>query len=113
MFRLIWAASIRIHNVLRWAPTNMLVDRIRTRRGLKWGIPAMLLVVPLVLAAAACVAGVHDGGPGWFNLLVILFIWDALKFLVMGPASLFLLARVRAREARERRCGMRARHLVD
>lgn len=103
MFRLIWAASVRVHHLLRWAPTNLLLDRIRTRRGLKWGIPAMLLAAPLLLAAATCAAGIRDGGPGWLNLAVGLFIGDALKFLVMGPVSLVVLARVHAVEALERR----------
>jgi hypothetical protein len=113
MFRIIWVASIGIHNLLRWAPTNLLLDRIRSRRGLKWGIPAMLLAAPLILAAAACAAGIHEGGPGWLNLLVILFIWDALKFVVMGPASLFLLARVRTQERLVRRRAMQADHLAQ
>jgi hypothetical protein len=103
MFRLIWAASIRIHNLLRWAPTNLLVDRIFTRRGLKWGTPAMLIAAPLLLAAAACSAGIHDGGPGWLNVLVALFIWDTLKFLVVGPVSLVTLLRVRHVERRAQR----------
>jgi hypothetical protein len=103
MFRLIWAASIRVHDLLRWAPTNLLVDRIFTRRGLKWGLPAMFIAAPLLLAAAACSAGIRDGAPGWLNLLVALFIWDALKFLLIGPVSLVLLARVRIEERRVRR----------
>jgi hypothetical protein len=32
-------------------------------------------------------------------LLVLLFIWNALKFLIMGPVSLVLLTRARVREA--------------
>ena len=103
MFRLIWAASIRIHDLLRWAPTNLLLNRIRTRRGLKWGIAAMLLAAPLLLAAAACTAGIQNGGPGWLNLLLVILIWDALKFLLMGPVSVVLLLRVRSQEARYRR----------
>ena len=103
MFRLIWAASVRVQNLLRWAPTNVLLDLIRTRRGLKWGIPAMLLAAPLLLAAAACSAGIRQGGPGWLNLLVALFIWDALKLIVMGPVSCVLLLRVRTQEAIARR----------
>jgi len=100
MFRLIWVASIRVHKLLRWAPTNLLVDRIFTRQGLKWGIPAMLITVPLLVVAAACSAGIHDGGPGWLNLLIAFFIWDALKFLVVGPVSLMALLRVRHAERR-------------
>jgi hypothetical protein len=46
MFRLKWAASIRTHNLLRCAPINLLLDRIRTRDGHKWGTPAMLLASP-------------------------------------------------------------------
>lgn len=91
MFRLIWAASIRVHNLLRWTPTNLLLDRIRTRRGLKWGIPAMLLTAPYLLAASICTNLIAKGDPGWLNLLVLLFCWNALKFFLFGPVSVVLL----------------------
>lgn len=84
-------------------PTSILLDLIRTRRGLKWGVPAMLLGAPYLLAASICTNLIADGGPGWLNLLVLLFIWNTLKFLIMGPVSLVLLLRVRIREAGERR----------
>lgn len=88
MFRLLWAANVRIRYFLRrHMPTNILLDLIRTRRGLKWSIPAMLLAAPYLLAASICTSIIEDGGPGWLNLLVLLFIWNALKFLVMGPSA--------------------------
>ena len=100
MLRLLWAASVRIRYFLRrYMPTNILLDLIRTRRGLKWGIPAMLLAVPYLLIASTCANLVADGGPGWLNLLVLLFVWNALKFLIMGPVSLVLLIRTRIQEA--------------
>lgn len=80
-------------------PTNILLDAIRTRRGLKWGIPAMLLAVPNLLAASTCTTFIGSGGPGWLHLLVLLFLWNAMKFISMGPISLFLLLRARVREA--------------
>lgn len=47
MFRLIWIASIHTRGFLRrWMPTNVLLDKIRTRSGLKYGVPAMLLAIP-------------------------------------------------------------------
>lgn len=104
MLRLLWAASVRTRFFLRrYMPTNILLDLIRTRRGLKWGIPAMLLAVPYLLAASICTNLIADGGPGWLNLLVLLFLWNAIKFLIMGPVSLVLLVRVRVQEAAARR----------
>ncbi|MCI1673526.1 MAG: sulfate permease [Bifidobacterium tibiigranuli] len=104
MLRLIWAVSVRTRDLTRrYLPTNVLLDLIRTRRGLKWGIPAMLLAAPYLLAASICTAIIKDGGPGWLNLLVLLFIWNALKFAWIGPISLVLLARARIREAAARR----------
>lgn len=104
MLRLLWAASVHTRYFLRrYMPTNILLDLIRTRRGLKWGVPAMLLAAPYLLAASICTNLIADGGPGWLNLLVILFLWNTLKFLIMGPVSLVLLLRVRIHEACERR----------
>lgn len=100
MIRLLWALSVRTRYFLRrYMPTNILLDLIRTRRGLKWGIPAMLLAAPYLLAASICTDLVADGGPGWLNLLVLLFCWNAFKFLVMGPVSLVALICIRIREA--------------
>lgn len=96
MFRLLWAASARTRSYLRrYMPTNVALDAIRTRRGLKWGVPAMLLGAPYLVAAYICTSLIAAGGPGWLNLLVLLFIWNATKFLVMGPVSAVLLVRVR------------------
>lgn len=40
MFRLLWTASVHTRYYLRrYMPTNIALDAIRTRRGLKWGVP--------------------------------------------------------------------------
>lgn len=104
MIRLLWALSAHARYYLRrYMPTNIALDAIRTRRGLKWGIPAMLLAVPYFLAANYCLTLIEDGGPGWLNLLVLLFCWNALKFLIMGPISVVLLIRSRHEEWATRR----------
>lgn len=104
MIRLLWALSVRIRYFLRrYMPTNILLDLIRSRCGLKWGIPAMLMAAPYLLAASICTNLIAGGAPGWLNLLVLLFIWNAMKFLIMGPVSVVLLARVRIQEAAARR----------
>jgi hypothetical protein len=104
MFRLLWAASGHTRYYLRrYMLTNVALDAIRTRRGLKWGVPAMLLAVPYLLAASICTSLIADGGPGWLNLIVLWGVWNAMQFLIMGPVSLVLLVRVRVREAVARR----------
>ena len=93
--------AIALHAFLQCAPTNLLLSRLRSRYGLKWGVPVMLLGVAYFLAAAILTGWLHDGGPGWLNLLVLLGIWDGLKFVVFGPISLMLLARARIAERRD------------
>ena len=104
MFGLIWVVTARTHYALRrFMPTNIVLDAIHTRRGLKWGVPAMLLAVPYAVAAVFFVGQVEAGGSGWLNVLALLFVWNALKFLVAGPVTLIRLFRVRGREAQGRR----------
>ena len=106
MLRFLWTLSVYTRTYLRrYMPTNRLLDAIRTRRGLKWGIPAMLLAIPYLLVAAVCRELIEDGGPGWLHLLAILFIWNAMKLTIMGPVSLILLIRARIQEAAARRSG--------
>jgi hypothetical protein len=86
MIRLLWAISPRIRDFLaRWAPTNRLLAAIRTRRGLKWGVPAMALGGVYFLLAAALVAVIRDGGPAWLNAVVLLAMWNGFKFIWIGP----------------------------
>jgi hypothetical protein len=109
VFTLILVLTARTYFALRrFSPTSILLDAIRTRRGLKWGVPAMLLAVPYGIAAAVCTRLIETGGPGWLNLLVLLFIWNALKFIVIGPISFVLLLVALVREARARRHAPRA-----
>lgn len=104
MFRLIWALSVCTRCLLRrYTPTNILLDAIRGRRGLRWGVPTMLLAIPYLYAASICVQIIGDGGPGWLHLFVLLFIYDVMKFAIIGPVSLVLLLRARVREHVEQR----------
>ena len=99
MIRLLWTASVEVRYFLRrYMPSNIVLDVLRTRQGLKWGIPAMLLAAPYLLAAGICTNLIASGGPGWLNLLVFLCLWNTMKFIIMGPVSLILLGRARLRE---------------
>lgn len=88
-FRLIWIASIYIRTFMRrWMPSNRLLDKVCTRRGLKWGVPAMLLATPYLYLASLLAIIVRDGGPGSLNLFVLISVRSALKMLRIGPVSL-------------------------
>lgn len=103
MFGFAWGVAARTHYFLRrFMPTNILLDALHTRRGLKWGVAAMLLAIPYGLAAVYCAGLVEAGGPGWLSLLALLFVWNALKVLVAGPATLIRLVSVCRGEGRAR-----------
>lgn len=48
--------------------------------------------MPYFYAAAICTTIINDGGPRWLYLLVLLLVWNAFKFLCIGPVSLLLMA---------------------
>ncbi|MFP1603858.1 sulfate permease [Microbacterium sp. 2216-1] len=108
MFRLIWAASVRTRDILSYAPTNLLIAATRTRRGLRWGIPAMLFAIPYFLAAHWCVTTIEAGGGGWLNLVVLLCGWNSIKLTLNGSIAVILLVRARIQGAVARRDAIRA-----
>lgn len=92
MFRIIWVISIHLRNFMRrFMPTNILLDAIRTRRGLKWGVPAMLLAIPYLFAASISTALIDGGAARWLYVVALVCIWNAIKFIVIGPVSVVAL----------------------
>lgn len=103
MFQLLIVFVSRIYAFFQQSmPTNILIRATHTRRGLKWGVPAMLLAVVYIVIAAALAQWVAGGAPGWINLLVLVSLWNALKFVVNGPITVVWLLRRRAHERRYR-----------
>ena len=103
MIRQLWTLSVHTRAFLRrYMPTNILLDAIRTRRGLKWGVPTMLLAMPYLVAASICTNLIDNGAPELLYLVVLLCVWNALKFLWIGPVSLVRLMTVRTWERRSR-----------
>lgn len=99
MLRIIWIASLYTRAFMRrFMPTNIVLDKLRTRRGLKWGVPAMLASLVYFYLAALMSVLVEHGASKWLYLVMIVCVWNAFKFLFYGPVSLVLLAHVRAAE---------------
>lgn len=106
LIRTLWTLSVRTRTFLRRRmPTNILLDKLRTRRGLKWGVPAIGLGLAYLQIAAASITLINRGWSPCLYVVFALCFWNALKFFVIGPLSLLLLIRSRLHEAVARRRG--------
>ena len=109
MFRLIWISSIYVRSFMRrFMLSNIAITALRTRSGLKWAAPAMLLSVPYLFAASYVSTLVDDGASQWLYIVFLVCIWNALKFLANGIVCMGLLARVRVHERRLQRSAAEA-----
>lgn len=91
-----WALSARIYSFFqRCAPSNVVLHRVYTRAGLKWGWLAGIAGV-IVYGSVLVIGGtvVRDGEPGWVNLVLIGF-WNMIRFAFLIPVSVIHLLRVR------------------
>jgi hypothetical protein len=93
-----------IHRLLYiYAPTNILMRHLRNRRGLWWAIPTAVVLVPAYLfAAGAATTLMERGGPEWLNVLVLLFVWNAMKFSAMALWTIALVSRGQISKPRRR-----------
>ncbi|WOQ69838.1 sulfate permease [Microbacterium limosum] len=103
MLRPILSASVRVHALLSYAPTNRLLAWLRRRDRLKFGIPFMLLGLAYWMATILLAAWIQSGAPAALNLLVLLTFWNSAKFITFDPYSLLALTVARTREAVARR----------
>ena len=94
--------AIALRTLLPYAPTNVLLRRLQSRDGLKWGVPFMLLGGAYLLATTLLTSWPYHDAPGWLNVFVFLGIWNGIKFIAFGPISLILLTRARIMEHRRR-----------
>ncbi|CAN5493517.1 hypothetical protein BH23ACT6_BH23ACT6_27230 [soil metagenome] len=100
MFALIVQFATTIRAVLVHAPSNRLASCLRTRGGLGSALAAMAAGAVYLYVAAVCTMLLERGGPGWLNVLVLLFIYNAFKLALTGPA--ILVARARQQFAQRR-----------
>jgi len=77
------------------APTNRLVQRVRTAPSLRWTPICALLALACLATAAGLGAAIRHGAPGVLNLAILVLIYDGLKLLVLAPISLAWFARSR------------------
>ena len=93
MLTLVWNISAAIRSYLRrYMPSNIALDVLRHPRGLRLAIPVALVATAAYLySASLCAAIIERGGPGYLNVLVVLFFWNAMKFAwttILAPARM-------------------------
>lgn len=104
IFILAWQISATMQSYLQtYAPTNIAIAWLRTRRGVKWALLAALVATPIYAwAASALVKVIDDGGPPWLGFMVMLCVWNALKFAINALLTPFVFLRFHLIARRER-----------
>ena len=83
----------------RCMPTNVLINALRRRRGLKWSMATWLIAPIYYLLARWFAEIIEAGGPGWVYILMGIASWDSLKMIVAGPTLSIVLLVTKIREA--------------
>lgn len=106
---IVWTICVRIYELLQeYGPSNIVLWRLRSRRGLRWG--ALVGLAGVVVYGGIFLGisyAVQQGLSPWLYLLAAVALWDAIKFLMFIPISAVKLFRVRAQEARMLRTTIR------
>lgn len=85
------AAVVLAHRCLViYAPSNVLIRRVRAAAPVPSTAAAMLAVASGLIVAMKVVSdAVVAGAPGWLNLAVVILAWDAIKIGWLAIAVLF------------------------
>ncbi|MER7604753.1 hypothetical protein [Nocardioides sp. NPDC127503] len=86
LFLLIWRTVATIHGYVKaYAPSNIAIAFLRTRRGIRWAIPVALLAVLAYLLLAWLVTVLVDrGATEWLYLLTFIAYAGACKFAALA-----------------------------
>lgn len=93
MLTLVWNLLAALHSTPRTRlPSNVIIDRLGSRSSRRRAAPVALgLALLYLLLTSICAATAQHDGLGSFNLLVLLFFWDSVKFFwvaVVAPLRL-------------------------
>jgi hypothetical protein len=100
MFTASWSLCALIYRLLQiYAPSNLIIRRVRRRDGLRWG-PCVGLAGVLTYGLLMVLAQglLDDGAPGWVNLVFLVGFWNTIRFATLIPVSVGWLLRVRHQE---------------
>ena len=97
--------------LMLYAPSNVVVRRVQASPP-RWRVALGLLALAasLLLTSHVVACAIASGAPPWLNLVVLVFAWDAIKFVLLAASvagrragARLLVASRRGRGARSRR----------
>lgn len=100
------AVALAHRYLLLYAPSNILIRRVREKVPALSTAAAMLAIaLSLIVAVKVVSDAVAAGAPGWLNLVVLVLAWDAIKIgllavSVIARCMVHALRRARQRPAR-------------
>jgi hypothetical protein len=82
MLAVFWNFSAALHDYMRcYMPTNRAIDWLRTPARLRWAIPSRSWRPrPTCTPCALALVSSSAVAPGYLNVLLLLFAWNAIKF---------------------------------
>jgi len=89
-----------------YAPSNVLVRRVRASHPRPSTVVMLVTLTAILLVAMEFASNaVEAGAPGWLNLVVLIFAWDAIKIALLAVLEIgrLLVAFAGSRRASSRR----------
>lgn len=84
------AVALAHRYLVLYAPSNVLIRRVRATAPALRTAAAMLAVASSLIVALRVVSdAVAAGAPGWLNFVVLVLAWDAIKIGWLAIAVLF------------------------
>lgn len=98
------AVAVAHRYLVLYAPSNVLIRRVRATAPALRTAAAMLAVTSSLIVALSVVSdALAAGGPGWLNLVVLVLAWDAIKIGWLAIAVLLRWVGIAARRTVGRR----------
>jgi hypothetical protein len=79
-----------VHGLVQsFAPSNVLIGQVRgSRPTLRSAVALFVLAALLGCTAYVVSVALGTGAPSWFNLLVLVLLWDAIKFALLAAHTM-------------------------
>lgn len=100
-----------IHSWCRWCPSNLLLNHVRTRRGLRWGLPLVAVGYGYLYAGGSLLSMINSGHSRSLYVAAVICCWSGVKLVLGGLYAAARIVCVRSRENLVIRRALRAGYL--